>query len=152
MPAHSLGHVVFYVRDLRASLAFYGDLVGFEVVGTAFGGRAAALRGTEGRTHHEMLLIEVGDAPGPESLGARRRGLYHIGVKVGDSKEELRAMRDRLAEAGVRIDGASDHRATWSLYVRDPDGNEVELYCDDPEVDWRSDPAAVLAPIRPLDL
>ncbi|HEX2066909.1 MAG TPA: VOC family protein [Candidatus Thermoplasmatota archaeon] len=148
MRAKELGHVVFYVRDLAASLRFYRDLLGFRVVGDAFGGKAAAL--TSGRTHHEMLLIEVGDAPGPPP--GRRRGLYHIGVKVGDSKEELRQAVAELEGAGVRIDGASDHTVSWSLYVRDPDGNEVELYCDNPAVDWRSDPAAVLAPIRPLHL
>jgi catechol 2,3-dioxygenase len=150
--ARELGHAVFYVRNLKASLAFWRDLLGFQVVGEVFGGRAAALRGGDGRTHHELLLIQVGDAPGPEALGPRRRGLYPVGIKVGDSLQELREARDELLAAGVPIDGASDHTATWSLYVRDPDGNEVELYCDNPEVDWRGDPESVLAPIRPLDL
>ncbi|MEA3202731.1 MAG: catechol 2,3-dioxygenase [Thermoplasmata archaeon] len=63
MHAKELGHVVFYVRDLQASLRFYRDLLGFKAVGEAFGGQAAAL--SSGRTHHELLLIEVGDAPGP---------------------------------------------------------------------------------------
>lgn len=152
MRAKELGHVVLYVRDLETSLAFYRDLLGMQVVGSVFQDRAAALRGGDGRTHHEMLLIQVGDAPGPEDLGPRRRGLYHIGIKVGDSMEELRSCKADLDEAGVPVEGASDHTATWSLYVRDPDGNEVELYCDNPAVDWRSDPSVVLAPIRPLAL
>lgn len=143
-----LGHVVFYVRKLDASLKFYSDLLGFKVVGSAFGGRAAALTG--GRTHHEMLLIEVGEAPGPPR--GRRRGLYHIGVKVGDSKDQLRAMKQRLQTAGVMIQGASDHTVSWSLYLEDPDGNEVEVYCDNPAIDWMSDPQAVMAEIRPLHL
>jgi catechol 2,3-dioxygenase len=148
MKAHRLGHVVFYVRDLARSLEFYRDLLGFQEVGRAFGGRAAALTG--GSTHHEMLLIEVGAAPGP--LKGHRLGLYHIGIKIGDTLDELRAAMEELGAAGVPVEGASDHTATWSLYVRDPDGNEVELYCDNPAVDWRSDPDLVLAPIKPLRL
>jgi len=148
--ANGLYHAVLYVRDLQRSLGFYRDLLGFEAIGEALGGRAMALVGADRRTHHELLLIQVGDAPGP--LEGRRLGLYHLGIKVGDSKDELRAARDELAAAGVPIDGASDHTVTWSLYVRDPDGNEVELYCDDPDVDWKTDPAAVMAPIRPLNL
>jgi catechol 2,3-dioxygenase len=142
-----LDHAVFYVKDLKASLGFYRDLLGFKEVGRAFGGRAAAL--TSGRTHHELLLIEVGDLPGP---APRRRGLYHIGIKIGDSKEELREAVQQLTAAGIRIDGSSDHTVSWSLYVRDPDGNEVELFCDNPDVDWRANPQAVMAPIRPLEL
>jgi catechol 2,3-dioxygenase len=148
MKAVELGHVVFYVRELEASLRFYRDLVGFNEVGRAFGGKAAAL--TSGRTHHEMLLIEVGDAPGPSP--GPRRGLYHIGIKIGDSLDELRAAKEELEAAGVTIEGASDHTVSKSLYLSDPDGNEVELYIDtDPEI-WKKDPAAVLAPIKPLRL
>lgn len=150
MQARELGHAVFYVRSLEVSLRFWRDLLGFKVIGDAFGGQAAALVGGDRRTHHELLLIEVGDAPGPAP--GRRRGLYHVGVKVGDSKEELRKARDEMEKAGVRIDGASDHTVSWSLYVRDPDGNEVEVYCDNPAIDWKADPAAVMAPIRALQL
>jgi len=60
-----------------------------------------------GRTHHELLLIQVGDTPGPPS--GRRRGLYHIGITVGDSLEELRVVKRELEQAGVPIDGMSDH-------------------------------------------
>ncbi|MEA3191416.1 MAG: catechol 2,3-dioxygenase [Thermoplasmata archaeon] len=150
MKAHELGHAVFYVRDLQASLRFYRDTLGFQVVGDAFGGKAAALVGNNRRTHHELLLIEVGDAPG--NPPGRRRGLYHIGIKVGDSKEELRAAVDELRKAGVAIDGSSDHTVSWSLYLTDPDGNEVELYCDNPAIDWKKDPSSVMAPIRRLQI
>lgn len=146
--AHYLGHVVFYVRDLEASLRFYRDLLGFREVGRAFGGQAAAL--TSGRTHHELLLIEVGDAPGPGP--GPRRGLYHIGIKIGDSLDELRRAARDLSKAGVAVDGASDHTVSQSLYLRDPDGNEVELYVDAPESVWRDKPSAVLSPIKPLKL
>jgi len=148
MKAHYLGHVVFYVRDLERTLRFYRDLLGFSEVGRAFGGRAAAL--TSGRTHHEFLFIEVGDAPPPPQ--GHHLGLYHIGIKVGDSLDELRQAKAELEQAGIPIDGMSDHTVSKSLYLRDPDGNEVELYVDaDPAV-WRNNPAAVLAPIRPLIL
>lgn len=148
MKAHYLGHVVFYVKDLERSLAFYRDLLGFKEIGRIFNGHAAAL--TSGRTHHELLLIQVGEAPGPQT--GRRRGLYHIGIKVGDSLEELRAAKDELESAGVLIDGMSDHTVSQSLYVRDPDGNEVELYVDADSSIWKMKPEAVLSPIKPLNL
>ena len=148
MKARYLGHVVFYVKDLDRSLAFYRDLLGFQEVGRAFGGAAAAL--TSGRTHHELLLIEVGDAPAPPS--GRRLGLYHIGIKIGDSLEELCSAKSELERAGVPITGMSDHTVSQSLYLEDPDGNEVELYVDADPAIWKKNPAAVLAPIKPLRL
>jgi len=148
MKAQYLGHVVFYVKDLERSLGFYRDLLGFKEVGRIFNNAAAAL--TSGRTHHELLLIQVGEAPGPPP--GRRLGLYHIGIKVGDSLDELRLAKRELEEAGVTIDGMSDHTVSQSLYLRDPDGNEVELYVDAGEALWKNDPAAVLSPIKPLRL
>ena len=148
MKAHHLGHVVFYVKDLERSLAFYRDLLGFKEVGRVFNGTAAAL--TSGRTHHELLLIQVGDAPGP--MTGRRRGLYHIGIKVGDSLNELRAAKKELEGAGIEIGGMSDHTVSQSLYLRDPDGNEVEVYVDADAATWENNPAAVLSPIKPLRL
>lgn len=148
MNAHYLGHVVFYVKDLERSLGFYRDLLGFKEVGRIFNGAAAAL--TSGRTHHELLLIQVGDAPGPPP--GPRRGLYHIGIKVGDSLDELRQAKHELDQAGIAIDGMSDHTVSQSLYLKDPDGNEVELYVDADEALWRNNPAAVVSPIKPLRL
>ncbi len=148
MKAHYLGHVVFYVKDLQRSLGFYRDLLGFKEVGRIFNGAAAAL--TSGRTHHELLLIQVGDAPGPPS--GRRRGLYHIGIKVGDSLDELREAKQALEQAGIAIDGMSDHTVSQSLYLKDPDENEVELYVDADESLWKNNPAAVVSPIKALKL
>jgi len=148
MHAHYLGHVVFYVKDLERSLAFYRDLLGFKEIGRVFNGTAAAL--TSGRTHHELLLIQVGDAPGPPQ--GRRLGLYHIGIKVGNNLDELRAAKQELEQAAVTIDGMSDHTVSQSLYLHDLDGNEVELYVDADESVWKNNPAAVLAPIKPLYL
>ena len=143
-----LGHVVLYVRELQRSLRFYRDIVGLEVRGTIFRGQAAILTG--GRSHHELLIIQVGNAPGP--LTGHRLGLYHIGWKLGDSLDLLRAARDRLAAAGIELDGQSDHTVSHSLYLRDPDGNEIELYVDNPAVDWRTDDSWLEAPVKPLDL
>jgi catechol 2,3-dioxygenase len=144
----SLGHVVFYVRDLQRSLAFYRDVLGLQVVGEVFSGQAAALTG--GGTHHELLLIQVGAAPGP--LEGRRIGLYHVGWKIGDDLDALRRMRERLDAAGIELDGMSDHTVSQSLYLRDPDGNEVELFVDDPAVDWRTDTSWLEEPVKRLRL
>ncbi|MEE2877322.1 MAG: VOC family protein [Candidatus Neomarinimicrobiota bacterium] len=149
MKTHYLGHIVFYIRDLEKSLNFYEKLLGLKrIEGGRLPFKAAAL--TSGRTHHELLLIEVGDAPGP--IPGPRRGFYHAGFKIGDSVNELKKAYDELQVAGVEVKGQSDHTVSKSLYVFDPDGNEIELYVDDPKVDWESDPTAVLSPIKPLEL
>ncbi len=150
MQANGLYHAVLYVRDLQRSLGFYRDLLGFEVIGDALGGRAAALIGKDRRTHHELLLIGVGDAPGP--LEGKRLGLYHLGIKVGDSLDDLRSAKAELDAAGIAIEGATDHTVTWSLYLRDPDGNEIELYADNPDINWQEDLSLVMSPIKPLHL
>ena len=143
-----LGHVVFYVRNLQDSVKFYSQAVGLTVSGTAFNGRASLLTG--GRTHHELLLIEVGDANGP--LAGNRIGLYHVGWKVGESLDELRKARERIIDLGYSIDGQSDHTVSQSLYLRDPDGNEIELFIDNPNIGWRNDPSWMDEPVKPLEL
>jgi catechol-2,3-dioxygenase len=146
-----LGHVVLYVRDLERSRRFYGDVLGWREVQGDMPLPVAAAAFSSGRTHHELLLIEVGPDAAPIPAG-RRVGMYHFGLKVGESDEELREARQRLTEAGVRVVGATDHTVTHSVYVEDPDGNEIELYIDvQPEV-WRDDPGAVFAPVKPLQL
>jgi len=143
-----LGHVVYYVKNLEASLKFYHEAVGLEVSGKIFNGRAALLTG--GRTHHELLLIQVGEAIGP--LAGKRIGLYHVGWKIGESLQELRHTRDSILEQGYQIDGLSDHTVSQSIYLRDPDGNEVELFVDDPSFDWENDTSWMAAPVKPLVL
>src|SRR4029077_2753996 len=110
---------------------------------------AAAFVSESHRTHHELLLIEVG-GDAQEIPRGRRVGMYHIGLKVGDSDDELRATASDLQAAGVTIVGASDHTVTHSLYLLDPDGNELELYIDVQPEAWRDDPALVFAPIKAL--
>ena len=149
MRTHYLGHIVFYVRDLETSLKFYEKVLGLKrIEGGELPFKTAAL--TSGRTHHELLLIEVGDAPGPPP--GPRRGFYHAGFKIGDSLDELKKAYRELYSAGIQVKGMSDHTISKSIYLHDPDGNEIELYVDDPDVDWEDDPATVLSPIRPLDL
>jgi catechol-2,3-dioxygenase len=148
-----LGHAVLYVRDLERSRHFYGEVLGLPEIafpdgGGAFPG-AAAFSG--GRTHHELLLIEVGADAAAQPAG-RRIGLYHFGLKVGDSDDELREALRVLEETGTPVLGSSDHTVTHSLYIADPDGNEIELYIDVPGVDWKTDPALVGAAIKPLRL
>ncbi len=149
MEIKELGHVVLFVKNIERSTHFYRDVLGFTpIVPPEGAGFAKAQAFSSGRTHHELLLIEVGE-DAPHAGHGRRAGLYHIGFKVGDSDEELREAIKSIGEAGVPVVGASDHTVTHSLYILDPDGNELELYIDVPGVDW-TDPGAVLAPTRPL--
>lgn len=157
MEIKELGHLVLYVHDIERSVAFYRDVLGWRQVfpdaSDAAGNplRLPAAAFSSGRTHHELLLIEVGEDAAAIPAG-RRVGLYHFGLKVGDSDDELRTVVARLHEAKVTIVGASDHTITHSLYILDPDGNEIELYIDVPGVNWRDDPVLIGAPIRPLRL
>lgn len=154
MEVKELGHLVLYVRDLAASVHFYRDVLGWRLI---IGGDAslpfpaAGFSAPSGRTHHELLLIEVG-ADAASLPPGRRVGMYHFGLKIGDSDDDLREAVLTLTEHGVPIMGASDHTVTHSLYIADPDGNEIELYIDVPGVDWRNDPTLFAAPIKPLRL
>tara|TARA_B110000881_G_C18464465_1_gene457960 strand:- start:32 stop:478 length:447 start_codon:yes stop_codon:yes gene_type:complete len=148
MQISHLGHVVLYVKNLKKSVEFYSELLGLDSYGTVFNGRAAVL--TSGRTHHELLLIEVGQAPGP--LKGHRLGLYHIGWCIGNTIGQLVEAKNQLDQAGVVIDGITDHTITKSIYIKDPDGNELELYVDCPEVDWKTDKSWIESPIKALNL
>ncbi|HEY1830176.1 MAG TPA: VOC family protein [Acidimicrobiales bacterium] len=152
MTVRELGHLVLYVRNAARSAAFYRDVLGWEQILPEEGVEPVGVAAfSSGRTHHELLLIEVGEDATPIPVG-RRVGLYHFGLNVGETDDDLREMVARLEAAGATIVGASDHTVTHSLYILDPDGNEIELYVDVPGVDWRSDPALIAAPIRPLSL
>jgi catechol-2,3-dioxygenase len=143
-----LGHIVLYVSDLERSRRFYRDVLGWHEVAD-FGGFGAMY--TSGRTHHELLLLEVGPNAQPIPQG-RRVGMYHFGLKVGTTDDELRDALKTLAENDVPIMGMSDHTVTHSLYIADPDGNEIEIYIDVQPERWREEPMAVAAPTKPLRL
>ncbi|MHB8592872.1 MAG: VOC family protein [Acidimicrobiales bacterium] len=153
MEIKDLGHIVLYVRNLERSAAFYRDVLGFRQILPIgeLGFPATAFSSASGRTHHELLLIEVGEDAEPPPRG-RHLGLYHFGLKVGDSDDDLREAITGLEQAGATITGASDHTVTHSLYILDPDGNEIELYVDVPGVDWAADPALIASPVKPLRL
>jgi catechol 2,3-dioxygenase len=148
MEIKELGHIVLYVRDLERSRRFYRDVLGWKEIAT-LGAQGAAF--SSGRTHHELLLLEVGPDATPIPPG-RRVGMYHFGLKVGTTDEELRQALDRLVEAGVNVIGSADHNVTHSLYIEDPDGNEIELYIDVQPERWREDPSAIMSPPRALRL
>jgi len=156
MEIKELGHLVLYVRDVEESARFYRDVLGWRQImpaeaDDALGLPFAAFAAPSNRTHHELLLIEVGRDAAAQPAG-RRVGLYHFGLKVGDCDDELRDALRTVEAAGVDVVGASDHTVTHSLYIHDPDGNEIELYIDVPGVDWRSDPSLIAAPVKPLRL
>jgi catechol 2,3-dioxygenase len=149
MGVKELGHVVLYVRDAMKSADFYRDVLGFHQTMAPDEGAFRAAAFSSDRTHHELLLIEVGNDATPVPSG-RRLGMYHFGLKIGDTDDELRAMLTWLQESGTPIVGASDHGFTHSLYILDPDGNEIELYIDVQGVDWkdRSIMAQAAKPLR----
>jgi catechol 2,3-dioxygenase len=152
MTVRELGHLVLYVRNVARSTAFYRDVLGWQQILPEPGAEpVGAAAFSSGRTHHELLLIEVGADATPIPRG-RRVGMYHFGLNVGESDDDLRQMVAVLERAGAPIVGASDHTVTHSLYIEDPDGNEIELYVDVPGVDWKADPALIAAPVRPLRL
>jgi catechol 2,3-dioxygenase len=148
MEVKELGHIVLYVRDLERSRRFYGEVLGWQEVIRM--GTSAALF-SSGRTHHELLLLEVGEGAAPVPEG-RRVGLYHFGLKIGETDEELSEAIRVLREENVSIIGTADHTVTHSVYITDPDGNEIELYIDVQPERWRDDPSAIVAPVRPLRL
>ena len=145
MEVRELGHIVLYVRNLDISRRFYRDLLGWKEVKQAPGAAAYS----SGRTHHELLLIQVASEAAP--IPQRPRvGLYHFGLKIGVSDDELRAAIARLHEAGVPVVGMSDHGVTHSVYLLDPDGNEIEIYIDVQPAQWRENPEEVRMHTRPL--
>ena len=137
MRVQELGHVVLIVRDLERSVHFYRDILGFPEVGRLASGPHAF---SAGRTHHELLLFPGGDKL-PEG---GNRVLRHIALKIGTDDDQLREAKRELDAAAVAIERITKSVHTHSIYVRDPDGNQVELYIDpQPEV-WRADPLAAL--------
>lgn len=143
-----MGHVHLKVADLERAIGFYRDVLGFELM-QRMGDQAAFL--SAGGYHHHIALNtweSLGGAPPPFGT----TGLYHHAI-VYPSRAALADALRRLIADGIGLEGAADHGVSQSLYLRDPDGNGVELYCDRPREVWPHTPDGKLAMYtRHLDL
>jgi len=137
MKIHELGHIVLYVSHLTTSADFYKQTLGFTEIHRDL---HTALF-SSGRTHHELLLIEVGGSPIVQDRP--KPGLYHIGFKIGNTDEELKEAITELTLRGVTIVGTTNHHVTHSLYILDPDNNELELYIDVDD-SWKTTPEKII--------
>ncbi len=147
-PQVGIGHVHLKVADLERSLTFYRDVLGFEVT-ERYGSQAAFL--SAGGYHHHIGINTWesldGSPPPPGTTG-----LYHLAILYPTRADLADALR-RLNHAAIPLDGASDHGVSEALYLRDPDGNGVELYWDRPRDKWPRTPAGALTMFtHPLDL
>lgn len=140
-----IGHVVLKVRDLDRSLAFYRDVLGFRVVGEM--SNVMTFLTATGENHHDLALLRVGDsAPTPLPSAV---GLYHVAIQLADW-EAIKRAHAILGQRGL-LRGTADHGVSRSLYTVDPDGNEIELYCDAPREEWEGRVQDVMT-VRPLVL
>jgi catechol 2,3-dioxygenase len=148
-PRVDIGHVHLKVSDLERAVAFYRDVLGFEVM-HRYGDQAAFL--SAGGYHHHIGLNtweSQGGSPPPRGT----TGLYHVAIRYPDRKSLADALR-RLVEAKVPVTGATDHGVSEAIYLRDPDGNGIELYRDRPREEWpmASDGSGVAMYNAPFDL
>lgn len=147
-PEVDVGHVHLKVSDLERAVAFYRDVLGFELT-QRFGDQAAFL-GAGGYHHHVGLNTWESAGGSPPARGST--GLYHVAFRYPTRRALADAAR-RLRRHGIPLDGAADHGVSEALYLRDPDGNGVELYWDRPRDQWPVDEDGGLAMFtRPLDL
>jgi catechol 2,3-dioxygenase len=127
----SIGHVHLKVANLERAISFYADVLGFAVT-DRIGHRAAFL--SAGGYHHHLGL-NTWESQGGQPPAPGTTGLYHTAILYPTRADLADALR-RLLAHGVRIDGASDHGVSEALYLRDPDGNGLELYWDRPREEW----------------
>jgi catechol-2,3-dioxygenase len=127
-----LNHLVLWVRDAQRSLAFYRDVLGFSIVEMP-SPQAVFLRANGSDNHHDLGLFGIGsDAPAPSH--GQQVGMYHAAWEVATIQDLARA-RDALLQAGA-LAGESDHGNSLSLYIKDPDGNEMEVFWMLPREEW----------------
>jgi catechol 2,3-dioxygenase len=147
-PRAEIGHVHLKVSDLERALRFYRDVLGFEVM-QQLGDQAAFI--SAGGYHHHIGLNTWESKGGPPPPRGTT-GLYHVAVRYPDRPALAKALK-RVLDAGVRLDGASDHGVSEALYLRDPDQNGIELYYDRPREEWpRSSDGGVAMVTAPIDL
>jgi catechol 2,3-dioxygenase len=130
-PGADIGHVHLKVADIERSLAFYRDVLGFDVMQRV--GDSAAFLSAGGYHHHIGLNTWESRGGSPPPPGTT--GLFHVAIRYPTRGALADALR-RLVDAGIPLTGASDHGVSIALYVRDPDENGVELYWDRPEEEW----------------
>ena len=147
-PRVDIGHVHLKVADLDRAIAFYSGVLGFEI--TQRMGRGAAFLSAGGYHHH--IGLNTWESLGGPPPAPGTTGLYHIAIRYPDRQALANALR-RLVEARVPLDGAADHGGSEALYLRDPDGNGVELYWDRPREEWPRDAEGRLRMVSdPLDV
>ena len=148
-PRVDIGHVHLKVADIDRSLGFYRDVLGFDV--TQRWGDSAAFVSAGGYHHH--LGLNTWESRGGSPPPSGTTGLYHVAIRYPDRRTLGDALR-RLVENEIPIDGATDHGVSEAIYLRDPDGNGVELYRDRPEDEWprQEDGGGVAMFNAPLDL
>ena len=134
-PGTRIGHVHLKVADIERALAFYCGVLGFEL--TARYGPSAAFISAGGYHHHIGLNTWESKGGSPPPPGTT--GLYHAAILYPTRAALADALR-RLIKAGIPLDGASDHGVSEALYLRDPDGNGIELYRDRPDAEWPRNP------------
>jgi catechol 2,3-dioxygenase len=143
-----MGHVHLKVADLERALGFYCGILGFQLM-QRFGDSAAFI--SAGGYHHHIGL-NTWESKGGNAPAAGTTGLYHLAI-VYPTCAALGDALQRLMRAGVPLEGAADHGVSEALYLRDPDGNGVELYWDRPQAGWPRDARGGLAMYtRALDL
>jgi catechol 2,3-dioxygenase len=148
-PRVDIGHVHLKVADIERALGFYCDVLGFELMQRF--GDSAAFVAAGGYHHHIGLNTWESRGASPPPRGTT--GLYHVAIRYPDRPALADALR-RVLEAGIALDGASDHGVSEALYLRDPDGNGIELYRDRPREEWPRPPdgAGVAMVTAPLDV
>jgi catechol 2,3-dioxygenase len=142
-PHPTVGHVHLKVADLERAIAFYRDLLGFEL--TQRYGDQAAFLGAGGYHHH--IGLNTWESRGAPPPPPGHSGLYHAAFLYPD-RPSLAAVVKRVLAAGIALDGAADHGVSEALYLRDPDGNGVELYRDRAPEDWPRDSDGGLAMVN----
>ena len=133
-PGTRIGHVHLKVADLDRALGFYSGVLGFELMQKY--GKEAAFVSAGGYHHH--IGLNTWESKGGTPPPPGHTGLYHTAILYPTRRDLADALR-RLIAAGVELDGASDHGVSEALYLRDPDGNGVELYWDRAKEDWPRD-------------
>lgn len=147
-PRVRVGHVHLRVSDIERSLAFYRGILGFQVT-MSLGDDAVFLAAGD---YHHHLALNTWESRGGAAPPAGATGLHHVAF-LYPTRAALAAAWRRLRAAGVELTGARDHGGSEALYVRDPDGNGVELYWDRPQREWPRHPDGTLKLVNtPLDV